>query len=62
MKTCNWTHDLDTDSWDTDCDEKFQLTNGNPKQNKMKFCCYCGKQLTQTEEDEQINTEYINDR
>ncbi len=44
---CAWTRDIDPDfeSWDTSCGEKFQFTEGGPRENKMRFCCYCGALL-----------------
>lgn len=47
MKSCKWTYDLDEDSWDTQCGNKFSLIDGNPYENKMRFCCYCGGKLDQ---------------
>jgi hypothetical protein len=44
MKTCTWTEDSDG-NWETDCGETFILNDGTPKENHMKFCCYCGKPL-----------------
>ena len=46
-KRCVWTLDdsVDWDSYDTSCDQSFSLTEGTLKQNKMKFCCYCGKPI-----------------
>lgn len=43
---CGWS--LDTaygESWDTDCGNKFQFTEGGPRENGMHFCCYCGRGL-----------------
>lgn len=47
---CRWTHDEFTDSWDTDCGEKFQFTVGTPRENGMEFCCYCGRPLQEKAE------------
>ena len=30
-------------TWFTDCGHAFNLEAGAPAENKMKFCCYCGK-------------------
>ena len=40
---CVWALDDDTDSWDTTCGEKFVFIEGGPNDNKVKFCCYCGR-------------------
>lgn len=29
----------------TDCGESFDITEGTPTENHMRFCCYCGKPL-----------------
>jgi hypothetical protein len=46
-KTCEWKQD-ENGAWWTDCGNGFEFNNeGSPKDNKMKFCCYCGKPLIQ---------------
>jgi len=45
---CIWTAnngDYDSDMWETSCGEAFVLLEGTLKENKMNFCCYCGKPL-----------------
>lgn len=44
---CAWTQENDegSDSWSTKCGNLFCLTEGSPTENKMRFCCYCGKAL-----------------
>lgn len=49
--SCEWGEDIDG-NWTTGCDEIYIFLHGTPKQNGMKFCCYCGKPLT-----EQYNNE-----
>ena len=53
---CEWKEDSDG-CWWTSCDNGFEFIDGSPEENKMKFCCYCGKPLKQVvfkeEEDEQ---------
>lgn len=51
-KKCSWTQDKQSvdnwdgdDSYDTDCGGKFELMNGTPSDNRMKFCPYCGREL-----------------
>lgn len=41
QRTCAWKQDSD-DIWWTKCGHGFVFTDGGPKENKMKFCCYCG--------------------
>lgn len=43
---CKWKEDTDG-VWHTDCGNMFVLNGGNPAENKMKYCCYCGKSLTE---------------
>ena len=32
-------------NWETGCGGTFILNEGTPADNRMKFCCYCGKPL-----------------
>ena len=44
---CVWHNDPETDnSWDTSCRQLFELYDGTPTENGMKFCCYCGGRIT----------------
>jgi len=38
-----WTDDCGI--YDTDCGGSFTIEEGTPKENMMKYCCYCGKPL-----------------
>ncbi len=52
-KPCIWKEDLSFDgdvSWDTECGQKFCFIDGGPKENGMKFCCYCGGELIEETE------------
>jgi hypothetical protein len=44
---CRWSQDEnwgdDLDLWETDCGEAFQFMDGGPAENRIRFCCYCGK-------------------
>ena len=44
---CHWIQEDDEEIclWRTDCGEAFYFTEGTPTDNKLKFCCYCGKEL-----------------
>ncbi|MBA1445850.1 MAG: hypothetical protein M3H12_18675 [Chromatiales bacterium] len=44
---CAWRQDDDGgDTWLSDCGNAFTLNEGDPAENSMKFCCYCGLPLT----------------
>ena len=47
--TCTWQQDGDSDSgvYGTSCGSYFHLEDGTPEDNKMAWCCYCGKRLAQ---------------
>ena len=49
---CHWTEDSDGD-YDTDCDQEFCIFGGTPKENGMRFCCYCGKPLVEVQYQEE---------
>lgn len=44
---CIWTRDNEYGYFSTGCGETFCLEDGTPKQNGLKFCCYCGSKLEQ---------------
>lgn len=44
-KLCKWVHDEEHEKWDTACGEAFCFIEDGPKENKMRFCCYCGGEL-----------------
>jgi len=47
-RTCTWVQDDDnSDAWGTQCRRMFLLIDGTPEDNRMKFCCYCGKPLVE---------------
>jgi len=46
---CNWRQDGEGEQgWDTSCCNRFMLNDGTPRENKMEYCCYCGKILTES--------------
>lgn len=50
-KRCRWVND-DPDgwnTWETECEATFQLNDGTPQDNGMKFCPYCGGELVTDE-------------
>ena len=50
-ETCSWIQEDDPEIcyWKTGCGNSFYFTDGTPADNRMKFCCYCGKLLKQEE-------------
>lgn len=44
---CVWKVDQHSDSWDTDCANKFQFSDGGPTANGFEFCPYCGRLIRQ---------------
>lgn len=47
-ETCLWVQDAYDEyagAWDTACGDRFELIEGNPHQNNMHFCPFCGKRL-----------------
>lgn len=49
---CNWQRwdavcGEDVNEWHTACGNDFTINEGTPKDNEMKFCCYCGKPINQ---------------
>lgn len=44
--SCSWAEDED-ENWNTGCGHCFVLTEGYPRENEMRFCCYCGKPLAE---------------
>jgi len=50
-KPCVWRENSDY-CWDTSCGEEFIINEGTPKQNKMKYCCYCGGIILAIDEQE----------
>ena len=53
MPNCKWKPDKDG-IYDTGCGNRYVIMEGTPKDNHMKYCTYCGKQLdeeTETTED-----------
>ena len=51
--TCTWGYDDGDDYWETSCDGAFQLVDGTPADNGMKFCPYCGRPIEEVSENDQ---------
>lgn len=45
MVSCDWIGGMDG-VLETTCGHAFELNDGTPTENGMKFCCYCGQVLT----------------
>lgn len=43
---CRWLQDSDG-LWNASCGENryFELNDGTPRDNHMRYCCYCGGRL-----------------
>ena len=46
MSDCHWEHN-EEGYWETTCGNAFEVTEGTPLENNMRFCCYCGKRLVE---------------
>jgi hypothetical protein len=46
IPVCKWTQDADG-NWFMECGGAFILNDGTPSENRMKFCCECGKKLVE---------------
>ncbi len=42
-KCCTW-QEIE-EYWETDCGNAFVFDVGGPTENKVRFCCYCGRKL-----------------
>uniref|UniRef100_A0A6M3J629 Uncharacterized protein n=1 Tax=viral metagenome TaxID=1070528 RepID=A0A6M3J629_9ZZZZ len=42
---CVWKYDEYDDTWNTSCNNTYQIIWGSPTENRMKFCPYCGGML-----------------
>lgn len=39
-KVCLWNNA--DECWETTCGHSFEINDGTPAENDMKYCCYCG--------------------
>ena len=46
---CEWKQDEDG-VWETGCGNMFEVTEGTPYENDLKFCPYCGNHLIQVDD------------
>lgn len=56
-KMCTWTNDdPESNFWVTECGKSFEVNDGTPLENDMRFCCFCGGELIEeiiTKDDEE---------
>lgn len=46
VRRCEWRlDDPDQGTWESSCGCAFNIIEGGPEQNDMRFCCYCGDPL-----------------
>lgn len=43
--TCAWAHDESDDAWETECGEVWQFVDGDPRDNRVRFCHGCGNPI-----------------
>jgi len=58
MTTCVWTEDALSGAWETACGGVFEVIDGTPAANGMRFCLYCGGRIeavaaTEEEDDDE---------
>lgn len=46
---CKWKCNVNdwADWWDTGCGGSYTIMEGTPKENKMRFCPYCGGKIVE---------------
>lgn len=47
METCEWSYSETESIWESACGDAWNFEEGTPEDNHMKFCPFCGRQLTQ---------------
>ena len=43
-ETCTWRDNMDA-IYETGCGNLHIINDGSPAENRMKYCCYCGKEI-----------------
>jgi len=47
--TCVWQQDGEgSDLWQTSCHQAFTINDGDPSDNSMAYCCFCGRRLEES--------------
>ena len=47
-KKCKWEREsgtVDDNYFETDCGNDFLIAFDGPKENKMKYCCFCSREI-----------------
>ena len=52
-EVCEWDEDS-CGLWNSDCDHIFELNDGTPTENDMKFCFWCGRRLKEHKFDDTL--------
>jgi hypothetical protein len=47
VNDCTWKKHWWHDHWETSCGHAFTVLEGTPRDNGMKYCCYCGRTLVE---------------
>jgi hypothetical protein len=42
---CAWSHDFDSEAWDTACGKKWCFIEGGPEDNSVRYCHGCGNPI-----------------
>lgn len=61
LNICIW-NEIEDGYYETGCGDSFYLEQGNPDENRMKFCCFCGDKLEYikyTDEDDELNDQEL---
>lgn len=54
MQICLWEEDEDG-VWDTSCENRHEFFNDGPRENKYRFCPYCGNTIQITYQDNSLD-------
>ncbi len=46
---CQWAEDDEWGVYETECGETFEIIVGTPNDNRMIYCCFCGKEICEAE-------------
>lgn len=44
-QSCLWEYSEGEGAWFSACEDAWTFHEGTPKENGMKFCCFCGKPI-----------------
>ena len=54
---CTWDQDGEGGPWQAGCGKYFEVNEGLPSENGMKFCCYCGRTIDESPYTEDVEVE-----